>query len=116
MQQRHLGRSGLIVSAIGLGCMGMSQSYGPGDDEESARTIHRALDLGVTLLDTTDAYGRGANERQVGQAIRARRREVVLATKFGVVHGSDARAPGVRRRHRRGGPRSRRHARRLPRF
>jgi len=73
------------VSAIGLGCMGMSQSYGQGDDEESIRTIHRALDLGVTLVDTADAYGKGANERLVGQAIRARRHEVVLASKFGLV-------------------------------
>ena len=63
------------MSAIGLGCMGMSQSYGPGNDEESIRTIHRALDLGVTLLDTADVYGRGANETLVGQAIRERRQE-----------------------------------------
>jgi len=74
------------VSAIGLGCMGMSQSYGPPDDEESIRTLHRALDLGVTLIDTADAYGKGgANERLVGQAIRARRLEIVLASKFGLV-------------------------------
>ena len=62
MMPRQVGKSGLTVSALGLGCMGMSQSYGPGDDEESTRTIHRALDLGVTLLDTADVYGRGANE------------------------------------------------------
>jgi len=85
MKRRQLGTSGLTVSAIGLGCMGMSQSYGQGDDEESIRTIHRALDLGVTLVDTADAYGKGANERLVGQAIRARRHEVVLASKFGLV-------------------------------
>jgi aryl-alcohol dehydrogenase-like predicted oxidoreductase len=66
----------------------MSQSYGPGDDEESVRTIHRALDLGVTLLDTADVYGRGANETLVGNAIRSRRREVVLATKCGIVFGA----------------------------
>ena len=70
MEQRHLGTSGLTVSAIGLGCMGMSQSYGAGDDEESARTIHRALDLGVTYLDTADVYGQGSNEKLVGRAIR----------------------------------------------
>ncbi len=76
MKQRRLGHGGLQVSAIGLGCMGMSQSYGPGDDEESIRTIHRALDLGVTFLDTADVYGGGANEELVGRAIHARRSEV----------------------------------------
>jgi len=85
MNLRELGTSGLTVSAIGLGCMGMSQSYGTPDDEESIRTLHRALDLGVTLIDTADAYGKGANERLVGRAIRERRREVVLASKFGLV-------------------------------
>jgi aryl-alcohol dehydrogenase-like predicted oxidoreductase len=84
VQSRHLGARGLTVSAIGLGCMGMSQSYGPGDDDESIRTIHRALDLGTTLLDTADIYGRGANETLVGRAIRGRRQDVVLATKFGL--------------------------------
>jgi aryl-alcohol dehydrogenase-like predicted oxidoreductase len=87
MKLRELGPSGLTVSAIGLGCMGMSQSYGKGDDEESIRTIHRALDLGVTLIDTADAYGSGANETLVGRAIRERRRDVVLATKFGLLPG-----------------------------
>ena len=107
MKQRELGRSGLTVSAIGLGCMGMSQAYGTRDDEESMRTLHRALDLGLTFLDTADAYGDGANERLVGGAIRGRRAEVVLATKFGIlrdasgmprgVDGSPGlRAPGVR--------------------
>lgn len=85
MKTRELGRSGLKVSAIGLGCMGMSQSYGPPDDDESIRTLHRALDLGVTLIDTADAYGQGANERLIGPVVRERRREVVLATKFGLV-------------------------------
>ena len=85
MTLRKLGSGGLTVSAIGLGCMGMSQSYGPGDDEESTRTLHRALDLGVTLVDTADAYGKGANEILVGRAIRDRRSQVVLATKFGLV-------------------------------
>ena len=87
MDQRELGTSGLKVSAIGLGCMGMSQSYGAPDDEESIRTLHRALDLGVTLIDTADAYGKGANEQLVGRAIRDRRRDVVLASKFGLVPG-----------------------------
>ena len=84
---RTLGRSDLTVSAMGLGCMGMSDFYGatPEDDIESIGTIHRALDLGVTLLDTADMYGFGANEELVGRAIVARRDEVVLATKFGIV-------------------------------
>jgi aryl-alcohol dehydrogenase-like predicted oxidoreductase len=83
MEQRTLGVHGLRVSALGLGCMGMSQSYGPGDDQESVATIHRALDLGVTFLDTADMYGPFTNERLVGRAIAGRRDEVVLATKFG---------------------------------
>jgi aryl-alcohol dehydrogenase-like predicted oxidoreductase len=83
MEQRTLGGQGLVVAALGLGCMGMSQSYGPGDDQESVATIHRALDLGMTLLDTADVYGLSANERLVGKAIAGRRDEVVLATKFG---------------------------------
>ena len=85
MTRRKLGAAGPFVSSIGLGCMGMSQSYGKGDDEESIRTLHRALDLGVTLIDTADAYGNGANETLVGQAVRNRRGEVVLASKFGLV-------------------------------
>jgi aryl-alcohol dehydrogenase-like predicted oxidoreductase len=85
MKQRKLGANGPIVSAIGLGCMGMSQSYGKGDDEESIRTLNRALDLGVTLIDTADAYGKGANETLIGPVVRQRRPEVVLATKFGLV-------------------------------
>jgi aryl-alcohol dehydrogenase-like predicted oxidoreductase len=83
MEQRTLGGQGLAVSALGLGCMGMSQSYGPGDDQESVATIHRALDLGMTFLDTADVYGPFTNERLVGRAIAGRRDEVVLATKFG---------------------------------
>src|ERR1700681_2444161 len=89
MKVRRLGKGGLTVSAIGLGCMGMSQSYGPGDDAESIATIHRALDIGVNFLDTAAAYGGGANERLVGQAIRGRRDEVVLATKCGILRGPD---------------------------
>jgi len=85
MDHRTLGRDGLDVSALGLGCMGMSEFYGPADDEESVRTIHRALSLGVTLLDTADMYGPHTNEQLVGAAIADRREEVVLATKFGIV-------------------------------
>lgn len=81
---RSLGRSGLTVSAQGLGCMGMSFAYGPTDEAESIATIHRALDLGVTFLDTADMYGLGRNEELVGRAIAGRRDEVVLATKFGI--------------------------------
>ncbi|HEY8547688.1 MAG TPA: aldo/keto reductase [Acidimicrobiales bacterium] len=82
---RALGRSGLTVSAEGLGCMGMSAFYGPADEAEGIATIHRALDLGVTFLDTADMYGVGANETLVGKAIAGRRDEVVLATKFGIL-------------------------------
>jgi len=90
MHQRTLGvHSPLTVSALGLGCMGMSEFYGPGDDAESIATIHRALDLGVSFLDTADMYGSGANEELVGRAIAGRRDEVVLATKFGIVRGAD---------------------------
>src|SRR3954466_254876 len=84
MRQRALGQ-GLTVSALGLGCMGMSEFYGPGDDEESVATIHRALDLGVTFLDTADIYGPFTNERLVGRAIAGRRDAFVIATKFGHV-------------------------------
>ena len=86
---RHLGPESLAVSAQGLGCMGMSEFYGAGDDAESVRVIHRALDLGVTLLDTSDMYGVGANERLVGRAIADRRDQAVLATKFGIVRDAD---------------------------
>jgi len=82
MQQRTLGRHGPTVSALGLGCMGMSEFYGPADEQQSIRTIHRALELGVTFLDTADMYGQGHNEQLVGRAIADRRDEVVLATKF----------------------------------
>jgi aryl-alcohol dehydrogenase-like predicted oxidoreductase len=81
---RTLGRSGLTVSMQGLGCMGMSQSYGPADEKESIATVHRALDLGVFFLDTADVYGLGHNEELVGRAIRDRRDQVVLATKFSI--------------------------------
>jgi len=85
MNHRTLGRDGLDVSALGLGCMGMSEFYGPADDDESVKTIHRALSIGITLLDTADMYGSGANEQLVGAAIADRRDDVVLATKFGIV-------------------------------
>jgi aryl-alcohol dehydrogenase-like predicted oxidoreductase len=84
MDTRALGTQGLRVSAIGLGCMGMSAFYGDRDDDESVRTIHRALELGVTFLDTSDMYGPHTNEELVGRAIAGRRDEVVLATKFGI--------------------------------
>jgi aryl-alcohol dehydrogenase-like predicted oxidoreductase len=86
---RHLGA--LAVGAQGLGCMGMSDGYGPaGDPDESVATIHSALDLGVTLLDTSDTYAHGSNEELVGRAIAGRRDDVVLATKFGFVDGAGA--------------------------
>ncbi len=83
MQARSLGRQGLRVSALGLGCMGMSEFYGPGDEAESIATLHRALELGVTLLDTADMYGPFTNEELLGKALRGRREQAVLATKFG---------------------------------
>ncbi|WP_248961517.1 aldo/keto reductase [Sphaerisporangium perillae] len=83
MRQRRLGSQGLSVSAEGLGCMGMSTAYGPADEKEATATIHRALDLGITFLDTADMYGPCTNESLVGRAIAGRRDEVVLATKFG---------------------------------
>ena len=85
MEERYLGRSGLKVSAMGLGCMGMSEFYGTGDPAESIATIHRAIDLGITFLDTADMYGHGANEELVGKAVAGKRAQVVLATKFGIV-------------------------------
>lgn len=87
MKTRKLGREGLEVSAIGLGCMGMSDFYGEVEEADSIRTIHRALELGVNFLDTADMYGRGTNEELLGRAIADRRDEVVLATKFGIVRG-----------------------------
>ena len=94
--KRRLGREGPEVSAIGLGCMGMSEFYGAGSDEESIATIHHALDRGVTFLDTADMYGVGKNEELVGRAIRDRRDEVFLATKFGNVRGPAGEFLGVK--------------------
>jgi len=95
MQTRTLGHSNLTVSALGLGCMGMSEFYTNAGDEESVRTIHRALDLGLNFLDTADMYGPFRNEELVGRAIRGRREQVVLATKFGNVRGEDGAFLGV---------------------
>jgi aryl-alcohol dehydrogenase-like predicted oxidoreductase len=89
MEMIELGSQGLTVSRQGLGCMGMSEFYGPGDDAESIATIHRALDLGVTLFDTSDMYGPHTNEVLVGTALRGRRAEAVIATKFGFVRDVD---------------------------
>jgi len=93
--RRRLGKSGLTVSAMGLGCMGMSEFYGTRDDAQSIRVIHRSIDLGIDFLDTADMYGIGANEQLVGQAIRDRRSKVTLATKFGNVRGADGSFKGV---------------------
>jgi len=96
IQKRRLGKDGPEVSAIGLGCMGMSEFYGSGDERESIATIHHALDRGVTFLDTADMYGPFKNEELVGRAIRDRRDEVFLATKFGNVRGEKGEFLGVR--------------------
>ncbi len=95
MELRKLGHSPLEVSALGLGCMGMSEFYGSQPEEESLATIHRALDLGVNFLDTADVYGRGSNEELVGRALGGRREQVVLATKFGNVRDEEGRFKGT---------------------
>jgi aryl-alcohol dehydrogenase-like predicted oxidoreductase len=95
LKTRQLGINGPHVSEIGLGCMGMSEFYGAADEKESIATIHRALDLGVTFLDTADMYGRGHNETLVGRAIADRRDRVTLATKFGIVRTDDPSVRGV---------------------
>ncbi len=95
METRHFSNTGISVSRIGLGCMGMSDFYGPRDNAESLATIHRSLDLGVTFLDTADMYGVGRNEELVGEAIAGRRPEVFLATKFGSVRGPNGEFLGV---------------------
>jgi aryl-alcohol dehydrogenase-like predicted oxidoreductase len=95
MQYRRLGKSSLVVSALGLGCMGMSQSYGTPDDKESIATIHHAIDRGITMLDTADMYGGGTNEELLAAVLAKRRHEVVLATKFGNMRQPDGRFLGV---------------------
>jgi len=94
MEQRSLGRQGLVVPLMGLGCMGMSEFYGLGDDAESIRVIHRSIELGCTFLDTADVYGPYTNEVLVGKAIADRRERVVLATKFGNVRDADGKWKG----------------------
>jgi aryl-alcohol dehydrogenase-like predicted oxidoreductase len=96
MERRRLGRQGLETSAIGLGCMGMSEFYGTADEDEAVRTIQRALELGVDFLDTADMYGPFTNEKLVGRAIQSRRDEVVIATKFGNVRGLEGEHLGIR--------------------
>ncbi|BAC90782.1 aldo/keto reductase [Gloeobacter violaceus] len=95
MQMRRLGKDGPQVSAMGLGCMGISDAYGTRDEQEALATLHRAIDLGINFLDTADVYGQGHNEQFVGRAIRTRRDRVCLATKFGLLRDAQGRLTGV---------------------
>ena len=95
MEQRRLGGQGLVVSALGLGCMGMSWAYGPHDDDESVATIHEAMDLGITFFDTAEVYGPYENEKLLGRALQGRRDRVVIATKFGFKIGPDGKTAGI---------------------
>ena len=95
MEQVALGRQGLRVAKVGLGCMGMSEFYGPADESESIASVHRAIDLGMTFLDTADMYGPFKNEMLVGKALEGRREKVILATKFGNVRGEDGSWQGI---------------------
>ena len=95
MDRRNLGTQGLSVSAMGLGCMGMSEFYGHADEKQSIATIHHALELGINFLDTADMYGRGHNEELVGKAVACRRGDFIIATKFGVLRGEDGSFTGV---------------------
>ncbi len=95
MEQRHLGGQGLVVSALGLGCMGMSWAYGPRDEAESVATIHESIDLGITFFDTAEVYGPYENEKLLGRALQGRRDRVVIATKFGFKIGTDGKTAGA---------------------
>src|SRR5713226_2278965 len=95
ISRRKLGLQGLEVSSIGLGCMGMSDFYGPADEAANLGVLNAALDIGINFLDTADVFGTGANERLLGKVLKTRRREVVLATKFGNVRGSDGAFVGI---------------------
>src|SRR5277367_158458 len=93
--RRKLGSQGLEVSAIGLGCMGMSDFYGPSDEATNLKVLNAALDIGINFLDTADMYGVGANERLLAQVLKTRRNDVVLATKFGNVRAADGASLGI---------------------
>src|ERR1043165_1020919 len=95
MKNRSLGSQGLVVSEIGLGCMGMSEFYGEGDEAESIATIHRAIELGVDFFDTADMYGPFKNEELVGRALTGKRDGIIVATKFGNVRGTDGSFQGI---------------------